>query len=68
MLRLVVDGEVSYGTDGAAVQIGTDYQESEQTSRYISYALDNERAVDGRHARRGNLVSGARTRLELKWT
>jgi uncharacterized repeat protein (TIGR01451 family) len=61
--RLVVDGEVSYGTDGAAVQIGTDYQESEQTSRYISYALDNERAVDGRHARRGNLVSGARTRL-----
>ncbi|MBW2726077.1 MAG: flagellar motor protein MotB, partial [Deltaproteobacteria bacterium] len=61
--RLLMDGEVSYGDDGPGVRIGTDYQETAQTSRYLNYSLDNERAVDGRHARRGNLTTGSRTRL-----
>jgi hypothetical protein len=61
--RLLVDGEVSYGTTGPAVRVGTDYQESQATRRYVNYALDNERQIDGRHARRGSLVSGVRTRL-----
>jgi len=61
--RIEVDGEVSYGDSGPATRIGTSYQQSESTHRYLSYTLDNERGVNGRHARRGNLVSGARTRL-----
>ncbi|HKX45989.1 MAG TPA: flagellar motor protein MotB, partial [Planctomycetota bacterium] len=61
--RLIVDGEVSYGDGGPAVRVGSEYQASVETRRYLNYALDNERLLDGRHARRGNLVSGARTRL-----
>ncbi|MFP6624488.1 MAG: flagellar motor protein MotB, partial [Myxococcota bacterium] len=61
--RLAIDGEVSHGDLGAALKLGTSFQESEQTHRYLSYALENERGIDGLHSRRGNLISGARTRL-----
>jgi len=61
--RLVVDGEVSHGGTGPALKLGTSFQESESTHRYLSYALENERGIDGIHRRRGNLVSGARARL-----
>ena len=61
--RLLVDGEVSYGSTGPAVRVGSEFQESAVTRRYLNYALDNERGLDGAHARQGNLVSGARTRL-----
>jgi hypothetical protein len=45
------------------VELGTNFQQTDQTSRYLNYSLDNERAANGVHARRGNLISGARTRL-----
>ncbi|MFP6630741.1 MAG: OmpA family protein, partial [Myxococcota bacterium] len=61
--RLAIDGEVSHGDLGPALKLGTSFQESEQTHRYLSYALENERGIDGLHSRRGNLISGARTRL-----
>ena len=61
--RLSLDGEASYGSLGPAVTLGTRFQVSEDTQRYLSYALENERGYDGTHARRGNLVSGIRTRL-----
>jgi lipopolysaccharide assembly outer membrane protein LptD (OstA) len=61
--RLLFDGEVSYGDSGPAVELGTDFQQTERTSRYLNYSLDNERAANGLHARRGSLVSGARTRV-----
>jgi flagellar motor protein MotB len=61
--RFVVDGEVSHGDLGPAVKLGTSYQESEDTHRYFSYTLENERGVDGVHARRGTVISGMRTRL-----
>ncbi len=61
--RLVVDGEVSLGETGPALRLGTRYQETEETHRYISYALENERGIDGMHERRGNLISGMRARL-----
>jgi flagellar motor protein MotB len=61
--RLVVDGEVSHGDLGPAVRLGTRFQQSEGTTHYISYALDNERGLDGAHQRRGSLISGARARL-----
>ena len=61
--RLAIEGEVSHGDLGPAVTLGTSFQETEETHRYLSYAIENERGIDGLHARRGNLVSGARTRL-----
>jgi flagellar motor protein MotB len=61
--RLQLEGEASYGNRGPAVKFGTSYQQSEQTRRYLSYALDNERGLDGLHARRGTFISGMRSRL-----
>jgi hypothetical protein len=61
--RLVVEGEVSHGDLGPAAKLGTTYQESERSRRYVSYSLDNEQPESGLHQRRGNFVSGARTRL-----
>jgi hypothetical protein len=61
--RLLLDGEVSHGDLGPVVKLGTSYQQSEHTHRYLSYALDNERADNGLHGRRGTLISGVRTRL-----
>ncbi len=60
---LQIDGEASYGNRGPALKFGTSYQQSEQTRRYLSYALDNERGLDGLHARRGTFISGMRSRL-----
>ncbi len=61
--RLQLEGEASYGDRGPALRFGTNYQQSEQTRRYLSYALDNERGLDGMHARRGTFISGMRSRL-----
>jgi uncharacterized repeat protein (TIGR01451 family)/fimbrial isopeptide formation D2 family protein len=61
--RLAVDGEVSHGNLGPAVRLGTSFQRSENTQRYLSYALENERGYDGLHRRQGNLVSGVKTRM-----
>jgi uncharacterized repeat protein (TIGR01451 family) len=61
--RLLLDGEVSHGDLGPGVKIGTRFQESENTTRYFSYALENERADSGLHGRRGSLISGVRSRL-----
>jgi len=61
--RLDLDGEVSYGDRGPAVRFGTNYHPSNETHRYLSYALDDERGIDGLHARRGTLISGVRSRF-----
>jgi flagellar motor protein MotB len=66
--RLGLDGEVSYGNLGPAARIGTSYQQSEATQTYLSYSLENERMYDGLHQRRGNLITGARTRLRSSRT
>jgi flagellar motor protein MotB len=61
--RLQLDGEASYGDRGPALRFGTSYQQSEQTRRYFSYALDNERGLNGMHERRGTFITGMRSRL-----
>jgi flagellar motor protein MotB len=61
--RLTVDGELSDGDLGTGGKLGTNYLYSERTSLYLNYALENERADNGLRQRRGNLVSGARSRL-----
>ncbi|HEY5658667.1 MAG TPA: flagellar motor protein MotB, partial [Myxococcota bacterium] len=60
---LRLDGEVSHGDLGLAAQVGASVQQSERTNLYLTYALENERALNGAHARMGNLVAGARTRF-----
>ena len=61
--RLMAEGEVSGGDLGAGGRLRTNYLYSDRTSFYLNYALENERAHDGISQRRGNLVSGARSRL-----
>jgi flagellar motor protein MotB len=61
--RLVLDGEVSGGELGTAARVGTNYIVSERTSTYLNYTVDSERTEMGEHGRRGNLVSGLRTRF-----
>jgi flagellar motor protein MotB len=61
--RFRIDGEVSEGDLGTGGRLGTSYLLSERTSVYLNYALENERGDDGRRMRRGNLVSGSKTRL-----
>src|SRR5690606_34674907 len=41
---------------------GTEYLWSDRTNLYLTYVLENERADNGLRARKGNLVSGLRTR------
>jgi flagellar motor protein MotB len=61
--KLLLEGETSYGNLGPAVRLGTTFQQTEETRRYMSYAYENERGYDGLHERTGNLISGMRTRL-----
>jgi len=61
--RMQLEGELSYGDLGLAGLFGMNYQETESTHHYMSYTLDNERAATGLHARRGNLIHGARSRV-----
>jgi flagellar motor protein MotB len=61
--RFNIDGEVSDGDLGPGGRIGTNFQTTERTNLYLNYSLDNERVADGLQSRRGNLVSGMKTRL-----
>jgi flagellar motor protein MotB len=61
--RFKIDAEVSDGDLGAGGRVGTSYLFTDRSSVYLNYALENERADDGRRVRRGNLVSGSKTRL-----
>src|SRR6185436_3984049 len=61
--RLRVDAEASDGDLGRGGKIGTNYLYSERTSLYLNYALENERTDNGLAVRRGNLITGAKTRL-----
>jgi flagellar motor protein MotB len=61
--RLHVDGEVSDGDLGSAGRVGTRYLYSDQTTIYLNYALENEQTDNGLRARKGNLITGARSRL-----
>jgi flagellar motor protein MotB len=61
--RFKIDAEVSDGDLGFGGRVGTNHLYSERTSVYLNYALENERTDNGRRVRRGNLVSGTKTRL-----
>jgi flagellar motor protein MotB len=61
--RLRLDGEVSEGDLGTGARLGSNFLYSDRTSLYLNYSLENERTDNGLPARRGNLVSGVKTRL-----
>ena len=60
--RLKLNGEFSSGDIGTRALLGTNYQMSDNTNLYTSYALENERIDNGVKAQIGNLASGLKTR------
>ena len=64
--KLKMDAEISDGDLGAGGRLGTNYLMSENTSMYLNYSLDNERADNGMNmtpGNEGNLVAGVKTRF-----
>jgi len=60
--RFKLDGELSSGDMGTGVKLGTQYKMTDATDLYSSYALENERTDNGVKARKGNFVSGFKSR------
>ena len=60
--RFNLAGELSGGDLGPGGRLGTEYLYSDRTTLYNNYTLENERTDNGLRARKGNLVSGFRTR------
>ena len=60
--RFKVNGELSGGDLGTAVNVGTEYQMSANTNLYNVYTLENQRSDNGVRARKGNLALGFKTR------
>lgn len=60
--RLKLNGEVSSGDLGTAVNLGTDYLMSNRSNVYFNYVLENERSDSGILSRKGNVSSGFKTK------
>jgi flagellar motor protein MotB len=60
--RFNAKGEISAGDLGMGGLLGTEYLYSDSTTLYVNYTLENERSDNGVLARKGNMVSGFRTR------
>ena len=60
--RFKVLGELSGGDSGTGADLGTEFLYSDRTTLYMNYALENERSDNGVLARKGNMVSGFRSR------
>ncbi len=60
--RLKIDGEVSGGDLGPAGKVGTEYLYSDRTNLYLNYVVENENSDNGIRAKKGNMISGFRTR------
>jgi len=68
--RLRIDAEVSDGDLGRGGRVGTNYLQSDRTSMYMNYSLENERDYYGASSglgsglgSEGNLVAGVKSRL-----
>ncbi|MFL6650056.1 MAG: OmpA family protein [Sulfurifustaceae bacterium] len=60
--RFKVNGEVSSGDLGGAGKIGTEYLYSDRTNLYLNYVVENESTDNGIRAKKGDMVTGFRTR------
>ena len=64
--RLRIDAEVSDGDLGRGGRVGTNYMQSDRTSMYMNYSLENERNYYGARSglgSEGNLVAGVKSRI-----
>jgi flagellar motor protein MotB len=63
--RFLIDGEASDGHLGPGGKVGTSFLDSQGTSYYLNYSLENERTDNGLLLRgsQSNLVSGTKMRL-----
>ena len=64
--RFRIDAEVSDGDLGSGGRLGTNYLQSDRTSMYLNYSLENERTDNGLRSSRGsegNLVAGVKSRF-----
>ncbi|HNP62307.1 MAG TPA: OmpA family protein [Woeseiaceae bacterium] len=64
--KLQIDAEVSDGDLGGGGRLGSTYKYSDNTSLYLNYTLENERADNGLTTVRGsqgNLVAGVKSRF-----
>ncbi|HXJ07248.1 MAG TPA: OmpA family protein [Candidatus Acidoferrum sp.] len=63
--RFRIDGEASDGHLGPGGKVGTSFLDSQGTSYYLNYSLENERTDNGLLLRgsQGNLVLGTKVRL-----
>jgi flagellar motor protein MotB len=61
--QLRINAEASDGDLGAGGKLGTNYLYSDRTTLYLNYSLENEQLDTGLLERRGNLISGVKTRL-----
>jgi hypothetical protein len=57
-----VTGEVSNGDLGGAGKVGTEYLYSDRTNMYLNYVYDNETPDNGIRSKKGNMITGAKTR------
>jgi flagellar motor protein MotB len=60
--RFSLHGEVSEGDLGTGASLGSDFLYSDRTTMYLNYTMENERTDNGLRSRKGNMISGARTR------
>jgi flagellar motor protein MotB len=60
--RFNITGEVSGGDQDASASLGTEYLYSDRTTIYLNYTIEDERTDNGLRARKGNMISGFRTR------
>ena len=64
--KLRIDAEISDGDLGSGGRLGSNYMYSDNTSMYLNYTLENERADNGLTPARGsqgNLVAGVKSRF-----
>ena len=57
-----LNGEVSGGDLGFAAKLGTEYLYNDRNTLYANYSLDNERTDNGLSSRRGNMVTGVKSK------
>jgi len=60
--RFNITGEVSGGDQDTSAKLGTEYLYSDRTTIYLTYTIEDERTDNGLRARKGNMISGFRTR------
>ncbi len=60
--RIGVNAEVSDGNGGIGSKIGAEYRQSDRTTYYANYLMDNERTDIGYRGRTSSFVTGAKSR------